>query len=212
MSAAEIAVDEAPEMGLRALKKQMTRESLADAALRLTADKGLDNVTIEEITRQAFVSPRTFSNYFSCKEEAVVTAGAQEPRVLVERFSAAAEHSPPLKALCQVLCEFANSRTKDQLKLMVQKMELVQQYPSLLPFQAAQYDQLEEELRGAVATRTGSDVDTEVYPWLVAASAVAGIKSAMRLWARSGGDGNRLAELIQDAFNQISAGLPAPRR
>ncbi len=212
MTAAETTVNEAPEMGLRELKKQMTREALADAALRLTVEKGLDNVTIEEIARAAIVSPRTFSNYFSCKEEAVVTAGAAEPDVIVSAFTETAENEPPLKALCQVLSDFSSSRTQDQLGLMVQKLELVQRYPSLLPFQSAQYDRLEEELRGAVAGRTGTNVDTDVYPWLVAASAVSCLRSALQLWAHAGDGADRLTPFIQDAFNQVSAGLPVPGR
>ncbi|KAE8763442.1 TetR/AcrR family transcriptional regulator [Georgenia thermotolerans] len=212
MTATETTVNEAREMGLRELKKQMTREALADAALRLTGEKGLDNVTIEEIARAAIVSPRTFSNYFSCKEEAVVTAGAADPAVLVAAFLAVADAEPPLKALCQVLSDHASSRTDEQLRVIVEKLELVQRYPSLLPFQSAQYDRLEEGLRGAVAKKTGTQPDTDVYPWLVAAAAVSCLRSALQLWARAGDDAGRLAPFIQDAFNQVSAGLPVPRR
>ncbi|WP_454851575.1 TetR/AcrR family transcriptional regulator [Promicromonospora soli] len=95
MSAEEMSPDESPAQGLRELKKQMTRDAIASAAFKLTLEKGLDHVTVEEISRVAIVSPRTFSNYFSSKEEAVVSAGAQAPEQFVPAFREAAEELPP---------------------------------------------------------------------------------------------------------------------
>ena len=57
--------------GLRERKKFQIRQKLASAALRLAMERGLDNITIEDITAEADVAPRTFSNYFSSKYEAI---------------------------------------------------------------------------------------------------------------------------------------------
>lgn len=199
-------------MGLRELKKQITRQSIADAALQLTLEKGLDNVTIEEIARVAFVSPRTFSNHFSAKEEAVIAAGAQHSFAIVEAFAQRPASESPLQALCQLHADFARSQTPEQLRLEAQKTELVEQYPTLRPFQAAQYDRLEEAFRDGVAARTGTDVDADMYPWLVAAAAVAAVNTARTVWIRSGAHAEALPGLIETAFNLISDGLPAPPR
>lgn len=211
MSAMEIALD-APEIGLRELKKQMTHQAIAQAAFELTLEKGLDHLTVEEISRAAIVSPRTFSNYFSSKEEAVVAAGTDDPHAYVPAFKQAMQDAPPLRALCQVLSEYYAERTEDQLMHMRQLAALVDENPSLLASQAAHFVRIEEELRLAVAERSGTHVDSDMYPWLVAASAVAGIRSALRLWAPSGGGADVLVSLVQEAFNQISAGLPVPHR
>ncbi|MFD1506688.1 TetR family transcriptional regulator [Georgenia yuyongxinii] len=202
--------DDRPELGLRELKKQMTRTAIADSALRLAVEHGLDNVTIHRIAGLAFVSPRTFSNYFSCKEEAVVAAGTHELVAVVAAVADRPTAEGPWEALRAALSEFTGSRSAEQLHSMVQKLELEQQYPSLRPYESWFWSHLEDELRTVVAERTGSDADTQLYPWLVAASAVAGIRSAIRLWAASGDGAAGLAARVEDALDQLSSGLRAP--
>jgi len=57
--------------GLRELKKQRTRQQIADTAWRLFAERGFDEVPVAEIARQAEVSEATVFNYFPTKEDLV---------------------------------------------------------------------------------------------------------------------------------------------
>ena len=59
--------------GLRERKKLATKQALALAALQLAVQRGLENVRVEDITDAVNVSRRTFTNYFSCKEEAIAS-------------------------------------------------------------------------------------------------------------------------------------------
>src|SRR6476659_2289991 len=110
--------------GLRERKKQLTRESIAEAALQLAAEKGLEHVTIEEIARVAFISPRTVSNYFSCKEEAVVAPGAEDILTIAEALADRPAAESPMESLRILLVDFAGSRTPDQLRISARTMEL----------------------------------------------------------------------------------------
>src|SRR5690625_2767979 len=74
---------------LRHIKREATANKLADAAFELALEKGLDGFVVEDIVRQAGYSRRTFSNYYSCKEEAVVGvalnfSGASKVEQLIE--------------------------------------------------------------------------------------------------------------------------------
>ncbi len=61
-------------LGLRERKKRATREALQAAALRLALERGPENVRVEDIAEAAGVSPRTYNNYFSSREQAIVAA------------------------------------------------------------------------------------------------------------------------------------------
>ena len=63
---------------LRERKKQATREALQAAALRLALERGPENVRVEEIAEAAGVSPRTYNNYFSSREQAIVAGVAAD--------------------------------------------------------------------------------------------------------------------------------------
>jgi len=59
---------------LRERKKQATREALQAAALSLALEQGPENVRVNDIAEAAGVSLRTYNNYFSSREQAIVAA------------------------------------------------------------------------------------------------------------------------------------------
>src|SRR6202008_840511 len=92
----------APEQpaSLRERKKLATRRLLRRVALDLVAERGLANVTVEDIAEAADVSPRTFFNYFPSKEAALF--GESDPdqaSTLRDRVASEAPGEPALTAL-----------------------------------------------------------------------------------------------------------------
>lgn len=58
--------------GLRERKKRERGQALRRAAIDLALEKGYHNVTVEDICERCGVSRRTFFNYYSSKEEALL--------------------------------------------------------------------------------------------------------------------------------------------
>ena len=59
------------EVGLRARKKALTRRAIADAAARLFAERGYEQVAVSDVAHEAEVSEQTVYNYFQTKEQLV---------------------------------------------------------------------------------------------------------------------------------------------
>ena len=59
------------DFGLRERKKARTRQAIADAAARLFAQRGYEQVAVSDVAREAEVSEQTVYNYFQTKEQLV---------------------------------------------------------------------------------------------------------------------------------------------
>jgi AcrR family transcriptional regulator len=197
-------------IGLREMKKQLTREAIANAALQLTLDNGFENLTIDEIARLAFVSPRTFSNYFSCKEEAVAAAGAQYWMDVMNRLDERPADEHPLASVRAVLVDATRATDDETLQRATQVMKLGRLYPALRPFRVAQYSELEDVVREVISRRTGADADADLYPYLAAMTAIAAMKAAVSVWIDIDGSFETLPDMIDEAFSALADGLPLP--
>jgi len=196
------------QLGLRYRKKLAARRSLRSAAVRLVADRGLKNVTVEDIAEEADVSVRTFFNYFSSKEEAIVGLEPERAAELRQALLARPTSEPPLVALQAVLVDLA-APLADRQEEWLLHMRVIRQEPSLLPSVLASFAAHERILIEALAERTGTDPDRDLYPALVASVAIAAFRVAMNRW-RSLEGAHSLPRLVEAALRQVQAGLPAP--
>jgi AcrR family transcriptional regulator len=67
----ETASSTSPRPGLRERKKQRTRRTIVDVAVRLFAEQGYDGTTLVQIADEAEIAPSTFFNYFPSKVDIV---------------------------------------------------------------------------------------------------------------------------------------------
>jgi AcrR family transcriptional regulator len=197
------------ELSLRERKKRQTRRALQRAAVALVAERGLDQVTVEDIAGAAEVSRRTFFNYFSSKEQALIP---QDPS-LVERLPEAVAARPPgespLQALRAVLTDALAEMAPDR-QADLRHRALLRSEPRLLAAQLAAWAELERALVRAVAERTGADAERDLYPALVVAAAVGAVRVALGRWRA--GAGAALEALLGEAFDLLAAGLREPPR
>lgn len=83
----------APPPTTRAERKERTRQALLDAALDLSADRGLSGLSLREVARHAGIVPTAFYRHFSSMDELGVILAADTMRVL-RRLLRDARHTP----------------------------------------------------------------------------------------------------------------------
>jgi len=198
---------------LRERKKLATRRELRRVALRMIAERGYSNVTVEEIAEAANVSPRTFFNYFPTKEAALFGADpelAEATRDAIVRQSPGEPVLTVLRALmrnraAEVASEFAELGG-DPLEWLA-RMKAARTDPHLHAAHAAQMAAIERSLAEAIAQRLGATLECDPYPGLLASIATGVFRSSMSFWATSGGT-VPLEQLVDRAFVALADGLP----
>ena len=193
-----------PATGLRARKKQQTREGLQSAALRLTAERGLDHVTVEDIATEADVSVRTFFNYFPTKEDAVIGVQPGWLDATLALLAARPAGEQPFLSLRVVLMELSERLVQGREEHVLRR-QVVADNPSLLPRHIAAFVEFERALESALHDRERLGPPSLDAALLVSCS-VAGMRVAVDAWVASDGS-VPLRDLLTRALDQLAAGL-----
>jgi len=135
--------------GLRERKKAATREALHNAAVHLALACGIESLTVEAIADAAFVSRRTFSNYFANKEQALMHHDRMRAVRLVELVRARPAKESPRTALLRATAQL-HAEYPDVPEARYRQLRL---HPALLSELAAAYAAVERDLAEAVERR-----------------------------------------------------------
>ncbi|MFC7015256.1 TetR/AcrR family transcriptional regulator [Streptomyces viridiviolaceus] len=209
--------------GLRERKKRATRAALAEAAVRLAAEHGADKVTVEAISAAAGVSVRTFFNYFDTRDDAFVAIDADAGARMRHSVLDAPAALSPLQALRDAMAaELAEAEQQHELWRL--HAEVLHASPHLLVRSLVAHMAHETELAEAIASRirsgstrhgdpSASDQERrealDLYPRLLAAVAVAAVRTSVEHWCARQKDVAFL-DVFQEVFDLLAAGLPAP--
>jgi AcrR family transcriptional regulator len=168
-----------PPSGLRERKKEATRKALREAALRLAMERGPDNVRVDDIADAAGVSPRTYNNYFSSREQAIVAAVTAERET---RVAAAVAARPAAMRLSNAVVEAIVQQYTDSSSHDPRALLLITTRPALRDAFLGSAAGIEEPLTAVLAERIG-DGGT-VTARVLAASVAAAIRVALGQWVR----------------------------
>jgi len=174
--------DQSAPPGLRERKKLATRHALSSAALELAVEHGLENVTIEDITARANVALRTFSNYFGSKYEAVVAIGADRAR----RIGASLLERPAGEPLWEALTHAVLQHYEGTDQAFSRETMAAIGRIMLLPQMRGEYLKVNFEMQTAlamaIAERTGTYPEADMYPQILAGAVTAASQVAIRRW------------------------------
>jgi AcrR family transcriptional regulator len=148
--------------GLRELKKERTRQVIADTARRLFRERGFDDVTVDEIAQAAEVSKKTIFNYFPTKEDLVFNRADDREAALIAAVDEGMRNGALLESLRQ-LC-LNQTRLLERLRRESGDgsggfFDLIHGHPGLLRKMHEIDVRLVHRLTGALAEHTGSSPD-----------------------------------------------------
>ncbi|PZT73901.1 MULTISPECIES: acyl-CoA-like ligand-binding transcription factor [unclassified Streptomyces] len=196
-----------PPLGLRERKKRATRDALAGVALRMAAERGFEQVTVEAVTDAVGVSVRTFFNYFACLEDAITRPGPESAERTRRAVLNAPEHLTALEALSEAIAQELASIEEDHERWELQTAVL-RKSPALLPNFLAARGADEKAMIAVVAERLGQDPVADLYPRLLAHVALAAVRASVEVWVATGRT-RTFQSLYREAFASLAAGLKA---
>ncbi len=202
-------------MGLRERKKQETRAALGWAAIRLIVERGADNVLVEDIASAAGVSPRTFNNYFSSKGEAVASRHLDRIRRMADELRDRPSGEPLWDAItAAALAQLepgpeVTAHPVGDRDAWAAGVQVMMSSPSLQAEMLRAGATAERSVAAAVAARTGTDPETDLYPKLVAAALLSVVNVVSAHWTATNA-ATDVRTLLVGALADVRAGLPPP--
>jgi AcrR family transcriptional regulator len=151
--------------GLRERKKRQTRQSIADAAMKLFTERGFDEVTVAEIARAADVSEQTVYNHFPTKERLLLDDEERHLEAMTEALRAPGA-SPVQHFRAQTLA-FVDGLARDPIDQTLAIHRLVTGSAALRSALFEAWSLQAEHVAAALAERSGAERDDAVH-WFAA--------------------------------------------
>jgi AcrR family transcriptional regulator len=190
-------------------KRQLLRDELAEAAVKVLAFQGFEETTVDQIATAVGVSRRTFFRYFESKEDVIVHLLAGAGAQLCAELRARPADEPTASALRHALSAVVQTSVEHSEKtLLVSKLILGTQ-----ALHARFLDRLahwQDDITDILAKRAGLDPRTDLRPALAAGVALAAFHTALRRWSDSDGR-ESLAAVVDQAFARIAPALDLTR-
>lgn len=187
-------------VGLRELKKNKLRQTVQREALRLFAERGFDNTTVEQIAEAAEISTTTFYRYYSSKED-VVLHGDFEPQPMDDVLAARPADESLAEALRATLREALGMVLESDSDDLVQRLRFVYEVPELQGRLDRQRQQKVDGFAAMLAERAGVEPGA-FRPRLAAAVISAGLAETVRYWVDCDGEPDLVA-LVDEFLNGI---------
>ncbi|MFH8480710.1 TetR family transcriptional regulator [Streptomyces sp. NPDC018055] len=199
----------------RSRKARRTRDTLARAAFELVLDRGLRNVTVEEIAEAADVDRRTFSRYFASKEAAALDSLRGDGDRINGALRSRPAGEPPLLAYRRaVLAWLADPEAEPwhRRPRIFDLLVVAEEEPTLYAaFHHIRVDAQEDSI-AILADRLGVDPRRDIRPAVTVAAGAGALLAAQAAWVR-GGRPDALPALVTEAFDALAADLlTAPGR
>jgi AcrR family transcriptional regulator len=188
---------------LRERKRTRTRLMIQAEAMRLFAEKGYENTTVDEIAFAAAISPRTFFRYFPTKEDVVIW-DEYDP-VTPDLVDARPDDEPLAETLRAVVYESLGGLYRRDPKELLLRARLLTTVPELRARLRDEQRNGEKQMAALVADRRELSEDELELHVLMSAFGSA-INVALEAWVKDDGRSDLLM-LLDQALDALAAGM-----
>ncbi|MGO4109479.1 acyl-CoA-like ligand-binding transcription factor [Paenibacillus sp. YAF4_2] len=193
---------ESVKIGLREKKKQKTRLTLQQQALRLFREQGYQATTIEQIAEASEISPSTFFRYFPTKE-ALVLEDDYDP-ILIRAF----QNQPPDLSLIQAFRAALRAGfeeiPEDDKEAMQGRMRLMVSVPELRAASLLQMNDTLLMFATIVSERTGRSKDD--FEVLTFCGAIIGAVMSVQMYCLEHEEADFMVK-VDEALAHLESGL-----
>jgi AcrR family transcriptional regulator len=184
-------------------RRDFVRLEVERAGMDLFAERGYDNVTVQDIAVAAGIGRRTFFRHFRSKDELLQAYDTRLALRALHAFEGRPDEEPPAVALCRAIISTAEMRG-DEERIAFQRNKVLQEAGA--DTLIAGPPELTQSFLEVAARRLGVDVDTDMRPHLIVWSVFAAARAATRVWIANGGR-EPLRSRMKSAFEFLFEGL-----
>lgn len=187
-------------------RREFVAREIEEAAIRVFAQNGYENVTVADIAEAAGVARRTVFRYFPSKDH-ILRAHSERLQIRVVRalVSRPSDESA-VQALCNAVLDTAEVGPDERASMLLRN-RVLRQHPSGVG-SATMTPEIEGKLVELVAARMGLAGWEDLRPRLVVAIVWAAADAASAHWAAVAND-EPLKPVLAAAFDTVLAGLDA---
>lgn len=188
-------------------RRRLVRADIGRVAVELFAERGFDDVTVDDIAAAAGTSPRTFFRYFTTKDEVVLAYERHLQARLVAAVAARPPSEGPVTALREAFRATSHVEPADRPRI-VQLGRILEAAPALRARAQGERVADSADLEALIADRMGVDDHDDPRPRVVVAAMTAVAATEFRAWVDRGGDDDP-GERIVAALTLVENGLAA---
>ncbi|MFF3568644.1 TetR/AcrR family transcriptional regulator [Nocardia jiangxiensis] len=177
--------------------------TIQQAALKLFAERGYPQVTVQDVAAAAGCSLRTVSRHFPAKEDLLLDYERQKNRIMLDAFTAIAPARDPVAAIWSAWTALARQRRASWPEYLLWQ-QAVATAPEVMDRASGERRRmLEQALAGIIERSFGASPAFDIRPQTMAAALAAANSAVVEFWVRRGGKDD-LDALYRAATEQLA--------
>jgi AcrR family transcriptional regulator len=170
------------EQSLQLRKQQMVRSAIYDAAIKLFAEKGFDETTVEEVAQAAGVSRRSFFRYFASKDDLLAQNVVNYGNVLAATVISCAPNLTQLETVRETVQAVLKQAVVQPHTRQI--IEIAQRSASARQAHGSRMHDVEDALAVAFAERMKATSKDDLKPRMLASLTLSSMNLAVVAWYR----------------------------